>query len=93
MLKWQDDKKFLQLPGDDPKMPADRRAKLKTVLDHLLPGPIESYESLPLITTLLSLVDHAIARRQPRWPSQPVKGLPLLVKSLTTRSSIPCKSI
>lgn len=75
MLEWEDDDEFLDFDWEDPQISAERRKTLAKVLRLLLPGIGEKDIALPLVTTLLSQLDHAILHRHPLWAEHNVEGL------------------
>lgn len=75
MIEWQGDEDFLAIEGyESARQGKERRRLLKLLLNKLLPGRKKKCQ-LPLVTSLLSVVDHAIYHRQPLWPGRSVKGL------------------
>ncbi|MEP6669546.1 MAG: hypothetical protein ABJF10_10360 [Chthoniobacter sp.] len=75
IIEWKDDPDFLELPEEEAGLSRRRRKTLQAVLNKLLPGRPKDSTTLPLVTTLLSVVDYAIAHRAPIWPGRTIKGL------------------
>jgi NAD-dependent SIR2 family protein deacetylase len=75
MVKWENDTDFLEIPGEKGRPALEKRATLKALLEQLIPGGRQDPKALPLVTTLLSVIDYAIERRQPLWPGSTVEKL------------------
>lgn len=76
ILKWIDDDDFLDgLDGDGDKTGPRNRALLKSHISGTLPGKSLRRNNLPLVTSVLSLTDYAVATGQSLLPGQSIDEL------------------
>ena len=90
IVEWQDNKDFLCIGMDrDRAIGAKRRRLLRTALEALIPNVPRKPGDFPLVTTLLSIIDLAIAQRQPLWSGFDVSQLRQIVVGFADLSPLP----